>query len=750
MSSSKSKRTTTVLNKFGIGSSKKAQFNDPKSSDKWIHSAKEIKEGTVVYLAKYLGCIEVPKAKGVDVVKDAIKKLKVKWQVKKSEAGNKGSKLPRVEINVSIDSLKVIDCKTRLMICGRPLHRVSYCADDHTEKKIFAFIAKDQETKRHDCFVFICDKLASELTMTMGQAFQMAYQRYVDTEKADVKKNKEIISLEKEIENMKSENQHLKNQLDKQESNPSAEQSKVTAADSNSQANSGNPDTSHSFFFGSDGDTPPSTPNNFNHLANPFPPAMQSPRDDLFQANFQSDANTTAADPFDPFSDNTMSSDSKTHDDFFNGIHSTNVQKNTDDLFGDLNCDDVSVFEASAIDTSYFNGNDFNYECRGFEDLATSPDAGDFMPKVDPFADTPDWESVASEEVGGSSVSGPHNPFSAGSGQMTTNQNVDFFNSTNDKNNDPFASSFNDPFASTDFNTTNQSQDPFGDNSLSNTNTIDPFFSPGNPADPFNTNTEPSSGDNLFSTSANTTTTIITTKTVTTNDNGHLGQSHDLFSEYLNKVSTRKISEPTSDNKTDDPFGSQPFEDSMQHMGLKDQTSSSTPTARPRPSGLWGPGQSIRAPPSKQDVKNTTPPTTSTATSPSTPISPPLSRPPSLKQPPSSKGMLPNVAKVTRKAETIDGSLSRSRARSQNTILKPLKDSIQNASKSLEDLVGLDGPKPDRSSQSSNPFSPQAISPTPTSTNNDGDFFKEVHSPDKKAPFTPGGFSSYAAFKATF
>ena len=47
------------------------------------------------------------------------------------------------------------------MICGRPLHRVSYCADDHSEKKIFAFIAKDQETKKHNCFVFICEKLVS-------------------------------------------------------------------------------------------------------------------------------------------------------------------------------------------------------------------------------------------------------------------------------------------------------------------------------------------------------------------------------------------------------------------------------------------------------------------------------------------------------------------------------------------------------------------------------------------------------------
>jgi len=36
---------------------------------------------------------------------------------------------------------------------------VSYCADDHSEKKLFAFIAKDQETKKHCCFVFLCDRM---------------------------------------------------------------------------------------------------------------------------------------------------------------------------------------------------------------------------------------------------------------------------------------------------------------------------------------------------------------------------------------------------------------------------------------------------------------------------------------------------------------------------------------------------------------------------------------------------------------
>ena len=54
---------------------------------------------------------------------------------------------------------------------------------------------------------------AAELTMTLGQAFQMAYRRYCDNEKADLKRNKEMIDIGNEIEKMKTENVHLREKL---------------------------------------------------------------------------------------------------------------------------------------------------------------------------------------------------------------------------------------------------------------------------------------------------------------------------------------------------------------------------------------------------------------------------------------------------------------------------------------------------------------------------------------------------------
>merc|ERR1712168_1522416 len=147
---------------------------------KWLHHGKEIKDSFIAFNAKYLGSVEVSQPKGVEMVKDSIKKLKIARELKKAEAGHKRSKLIKVEIIISIDSIKVVELKNKNMICARPLQRVSYCADDHRDKKLFAFIAKEQESKCHKCFVFVSEKEASEITLTLGQAFQLAYKRYLE------------------------------------------------------------------------------------------------------------------------------------------------------------------------------------------------------------------------------------------------------------------------------------------------------------------------------------------------------------------------------------------------------------------------------------------------------------------------------------------------------------------------------------------------------------------------------------------
>lgn len=141
--------------------------------------------------------------KGIEVVKEAIRKLQLSQQMKKfeqqvkKEGQNNSWKAKKVELSVSINGVAVRDAQTQLIMHQYPLYRISYCADEKGEKKYFSFIAKSAEAageaggattppgsdsvvpggekEKHECFVFISSKNASDITLTIGQAFDLAY-----------------------------------------------------------------------------------------------------------------------------------------------------------------------------------------------------------------------------------------------------------------------------------------------------------------------------------------------------------------------------------------------------------------------------------------------------------------------------------------------------------------------------------------------------------------------------------------------
>merc|ERR1712142_1426903 len=149
--------------------------------------------GHIAYLVKFLGSTEVDKPKGIEVVKDGIRKLKFNQQIKKAE----GTKTPKVELTVSVDGVAIQEPKSKKIQHQYPLHRISYCADDKAEKRFFSFIAKEADSDKHTCFVFVSDKLAGEITLTIGQAFDLAYKRFLSGKTQESDKEK-IARLERE------------------------------------------------------------------------------------------------------------------------------------------------------------------------------------------------------------------------------------------------------------------------------------------------------------------------------------------------------------------------------------------------------------------------------------------------------------------------------------------------------------------------------------------------------------------------
>ncbi|XP_071475101.1 PTB domain-containing engulfment adapter protein 1 isoform X2 [Marmota flaviventris] len=175
----------------------------------WMHTPEALSKHYIPYNAKFLGSTEVEQPKGTEVVRDAVRKLKFARHIKKSE----GQKIPKVELQISIYGVKILEPKTKEVQHNCQLHRISFCADDKTDKRIFTFICKDSESNKHLCYVFDSEKCAEEITLTIGQAFDLAYRKFLESGGKDVETRKQIAGLQKRIQDLETENMELKNKV---------------------------------------------------------------------------------------------------------------------------------------------------------------------------------------------------------------------------------------------------------------------------------------------------------------------------------------------------------------------------------------------------------------------------------------------------------------------------------------------------------------------------------------------------------
>ncbi|XP_067300498.1 PTB domain-containing engulfment adapter protein 1 isoform X2 [Pseudorasbora parva] len=183
-------------------------FNRKKDKS-WMHTPEALAKHFIAYNAKFLGNTEVDQPKGTEIVKDAVRKLKFQRHIKKSE----GQKIPKVELQISIYGVKILEPKSKEVQYNCQLHRISFCADDKTDKRIFTFICKDSESNKHLCYVFDSEKCAEEITLTIGQAFDLAYKKFLESGGKDVETRKQIGGLQKRIQDLEAENSELKKQL---------------------------------------------------------------------------------------------------------------------------------------------------------------------------------------------------------------------------------------------------------------------------------------------------------------------------------------------------------------------------------------------------------------------------------------------------------------------------------------------------------------------------------------------------------
>ncbi|XP_078460047.1 PTB domain-containing engulfment adapter protein 1-like isoform X2 [Lampetra planeri] len=159
----------------------------------WIHRPELLTDGFVSYNVKFLGCYEVEEPTGLPAVEGAVRKLKFANLIKRSE----GHKLRKALLQISVAGVRLLDCKTKEILHSCPLERISFCAHHEADRHVCTFICKNVQWKKHMCFALEGEKCAEKVTLTIGQAFDLAYLSILKSQGRDVEARQHLATLVK-------------------------------------------------------------------------------------------------------------------------------------------------------------------------------------------------------------------------------------------------------------------------------------------------------------------------------------------------------------------------------------------------------------------------------------------------------------------------------------------------------------------------------------------------------------------------
>lgn len=136
----------------------------------WKHHPNALVSASVQYIAQYLGSTHVKELKGTESTMKSIQKLK--------KTPSDGTKVPKIILSVSFRGVKFMNCNTQTLVCEHEIRNIHCACQDAEDLSHFAYITKDLETKGHYCHVFRVQtrELATEIILTLGEAFEVAYQ----------------------------------------------------------------------------------------------------------------------------------------------------------------------------------------------------------------------------------------------------------------------------------------------------------------------------------------------------------------------------------------------------------------------------------------------------------------------------------------------------------------------------------------------------------------------------------------------
>ncbi|XP_054747595.1 ankyrin repeat and sterile alpha motif domain-containing protein 1B isoform X1 [Anastrepha obliqua] len=148
---------------------------------KWRHSANVLLNEQIKYEVYYLGSTVVKELRGTESTRKSIQKLKRNDIDEQQQKVNRSAKLQQkkpalVCLAISHLGVEFIDVNSKHTICEHEIQNINCACQDSDDLRHFAYITKELDI--HYCHVFYVEStdLATDIILTLGQAFEVAYQ----------------------------------------------------------------------------------------------------------------------------------------------------------------------------------------------------------------------------------------------------------------------------------------------------------------------------------------------------------------------------------------------------------------------------------------------------------------------------------------------------------------------------------------------------------------------------------------------
>ncbi|XP_063310069.1 disabled homolog 2 isoform X3 [Pelobates fuscus] len=186
-------------------SKKEKKKAGPEKTDEFLLA--RFKGDGVRYKAKLIGIDDVPEARGDKMSQDSMMKLKGMAVAARSQGQHK----QRIWVNISLSGIKIIDEKTGVIEHEHPVNKISFIARDVTDNRAFGYVCGAEG--QHQFFAIKTSQQAEPLVVDLKDLFQVIY-NVKKREDEDKKKNDEskqpvengtdaLLSINEEVDKIK-------------------------------------------------------------------------------------------------------------------------------------------------------------------------------------------------------------------------------------------------------------------------------------------------------------------------------------------------------------------------------------------------------------------------------------------------------------------------------------------------------------------------------------------------------------------